>query len=150
MDIEKSKNLELKYRYQLELRNRFEVLQDYEDDKEATWARFKTVVTGVAKEVVGVKRGATAGKQWIRDETWEVSDRRKEQKERMLGMEEVTKKEREKYKSLSKEIKKKYRKNKAAWREGQALDAEQAARRNDNRTVYKKLAKKIVRSEELV
>ena len=63
------------------------------------------MVIGAAKEVVAVRKGAPAGKQWIRDETWEVIDRCKEQKERMLGMEEVSE-EKEKYKSLRKEIKK--------------------------------------------
>ena len=82
-------------------------------------------------------RGSPAGKQWTRDETWNVIDRYKEQKEKVLGMEEVPEKKKETYESLIKEFKKKCRKDNEAWHEVQALKAEQAARRNDTRTIYK-------------
>ena len=61
--------------------------------EDVSWARVKTVVTEVDKEVVGVKRDALAVKQQVRGETREANDSRKEQKERMLGMEEVLEKE---------------------------------------------------------
>ena len=51
VDVEKFKDPELS-RYtswSCVKRNRFKAPQYYEDDEEASWARFKTVMTGVAK-----------------------------------------------------------------------------------------------------
>ena len=67
----------VKQRYQVELKNRFEALREHEEeDVEECWKTFKNTVNGVAKEIIGVKRG-TIKEEWISEDTWEIIDRRR-------------------------------------------------------------------------
>ena len=108
IDFQKMKNQAVKQRYQIELKNRFEALKEHEEGVEQCWKRFKDTVNGVAKEVIGIKRG-TKKEEWISDDTWETIDRRKEQKLRMLGLPEVPNYEKEQYKIIDKQVKRKCR-----------------------------------------
>ena len=104
IDFQKLRDQAVKQRYQVELKNRFEVLREHEEGVEQCWKRFKDTVNGAAREIIGVKRG-TKKEEWISDETWETIDRRKEQKLRMLGFKELSNHEKEQYRIIDKEVK---------------------------------------------
>ena len=106
-----------------------------EEGVEQCWKRFKDTVNGVAREIIGVKRG-TKKEEWISDETWETIDRGKEQKLRMLGFKEVPNHEKEQYRIIDKEVKRKCRRDRDLWFNEKAAMAEEAARKNDTKTVF--------------
>ena len=61
--------------YHLQLRNRFQVLQevDMEGDVEDHWAGFKQTVPNTAEVTIGRRRGSQREK-WIQEQTWELID----------------------------------------------------------------------------
>ena len=67
-------------RYELELSNRFTVLQE-DLSIEEKWELFSTSVKASAETVIGRRRG-TNRQRWISDRTWNLIDDRKEAKKR--------------------------------------------------------------------
>jgi len=76
----KLKDPQTSRKYELELSNRFTVLQD-DLSIEEKWELFSTSVKASAETVIGCKRG-TNREHWISDRTWNLIDDRKEAKKK--------------------------------------------------------------------
>ena len=76
-DTAKLKDTNTRLRYQMEVRNRFASLEETDaDDIEVRWSNFKDSVYTVADSVIG-QRLDTHKKQWISNESWTLTDERK-------------------------------------------------------------------------
>ena len=80
--VEKLKNEDVANRYKLNLHNRFQVLQDLGSNVKEQWRTFRQVVTEVAKESIGRRRGSQ-NKIWIKERNWKIIGGRKSPKYRM-------------------------------------------------------------------
>ncbi|XP_019618826.1 PREDICTED: uncharacterized protein LOC109465826 [Branchiostoma belcheri] len=135
---EKLKDPEVSQQYKLELQNRFQLLQDMGPDLEDQWALFKETVTKSAEETIGRRRGSRK-EQWIQGHTWELIDERKKTK----GLRDRAKTEEEKeqtdhqYRDLDRQVKKSCRADKRHWLDKKSAEAEEAAKKNDSRTLYR-------------
>ena len=78
--VAKLKDPETSRRYELELSNRFTVLQE-DLSIEEKWEHFSTTVKASGETVVGCRSG-TNRECWISDRTWNLIDDRKEAKKR--------------------------------------------------------------------
>ena len=76
-DTAKLKDTNTRLRYQMEVRNRFASLEETDaDDIEVRWSNFKDAVYTVADSAIG-QRLAAHKKQWISNESWTLTDERK-------------------------------------------------------------------------
>ncbi|KAK1796709.1 hypothetical protein P4O66_009731 [Electrophorus voltai] len=123
--------------FQLELRNRFELLQDAGDINKY-WMAFKQAVIETVKETVGRRRG-TQKERWIRDPTWSLIDERKIAKCRREQAKADPDKETtaERYRQLDRVVKRSCKSDKKAWLECKGAEAHEAASKNDNKTLYR-------------
>jgi len=123
-------------RYELELSNRFTVLQE-DMSIEEKWELFSTSVKASAETVIGHRRG-TNRECWISDRTWNLVDDRKEAKKRKDQAYTRAKAQAEavNYRKLDKEAKKSCKQNKKDWIESKCTEAQEAASRNDIRSLY--------------
>ena len=124
-------------RFQLELKNRFDLLQDTADIEEQ-WSAFKQVLTGSADAAMGTRRGSQK-ERWIQDRTWNLIDERKMVKcqrdhARTSEVKEATT---FRYQVLDRQVKGSCRKDKKAWMEERGVEASQAADKNDTKTLYR-------------
>jgi hypothetical protein len=119
-----------KTKFSLTLRNKFDVLQDYEeleDTVERKWENVEKAFNETAKEVLGYKKRGQ--KPWISKESWELV----EERGRLKGNVEQAKSDRIKqnfrtqYRNKDKEVKKSMRKDKRKWVDDLATTAEKAA-----------------------
>ena len=112
-------------------------MQTY-DGIEEILTNLKDVIISSVDQVVGRRRG-TRREQWIKKDMWDLIDKRKdikikrdtaksEQSRGQLGVE---------HSELNKIVKKKCREDKKAWIEERCRKAEEAAQKNDSRTLYK-------------
>ncbi|KAK1804513.1 hypothetical protein P4O66_020515, partial [Electrophorus voltai] len=122
--------------FQLELRNRFELLQDAGDIDEY-WMALKQAVIEMVKETVGRQCG-TQKERWIRDPTWSLIDERKIAKCRREQAKADPDKETtaERYRQLDRAVKQSCKSDKKAWFECKGAEAHEAASKNDNKTLY--------------
>lgn len=74
-DTAKLKDINIRFRYQLEVRSRFASLEKT-NDIEVRWSNFKDAVYTVADSAIG-QRLAAHKKQWISNESWTLTDERK-------------------------------------------------------------------------
>ena len=126
---------EIRRRYVIEVRNRFEALGDIEDSEEehdlilATYRK-------AAKKVIG--RSKEQRKPWIGDKTWEKIKGRKEVKLKMEGArsERLKQRRREEYDAKDKEVKRSAREDKRNWIEKRVAAAEKAAENGRNKELY--------------
>ncbi|KAK0150527.1 Craniofacial development protein 2 [Merluccius polli] len=90
------------------------------------------------KAVLGRRRG-TNKERWITDHTWKLIDERKvakikrEQKRRLRSW----RMEDEEYRRLDREVKKSCRNDKRRWLEEKAREAQEAAEKNNTKTLYR-------------
>ena len=95
----------------------------------------KTCVNETAEEVIGKRRG-TRKKQWITQDTWKLIDVRKEAKCKGAQSGQENKEElTQKYANLDKKVKKSCKKDKKAFIKKKETEAEQAAKKNDSKTL---------------
>lgn len=135
--VEKLKNEDVAGTFKLELQNRFQLL-DEQSELEEKWSQFQEVLTEVAEETIGRRRG-TKKKQWISDRTWKLIDDRKTVKcrrDQALTSEKLEEAA-VKYQELDRQVKAKCREDKKIWLEGKAREAQQAASKNDTRALFK-------------
>jgi Reverse transcriptase (RNA-dependent DNA polymerase)/Endonuclease/Exonuclease/phosphatase family len=142
IDVIKLNKKETQQKFQLELKNRFELLREQEQVQgttEESWEKIKTMITGAARDVLGLRRG-TRKEAWIGKDTWRAIDERRELKSRREqaysrgdGVEDI----REEYRKKDKEVKRRCRGDKKAWTEARLEEAEEAAKRGDSKTLYK-------------
>ena len=142
-DIDKLKCHAITEAYQLELSNRFQALEDENCDVNTSWNNFKKTITESAKETIGRRRGGPKEK-WISDHTWDLIDERKISNAALnqkLADNTLTNSQKEDLKSahssLSKEVKRNCRKDKREWFKKKGTEAEEAASRNDTKTLYR-------------
>ena len=97
----------------------------------------KTCVNETAEEVIGKRRG-TRKEQWITQDTWKLIDVRKEAKCKASQSGQENKEElNQKYANLEKKVKKSCKKDKKAFIKKKETEAEQAAKKNDSKTLFK-------------
>ncbi|KAK1785456.1 hypothetical protein P4O66_018823 [Electrophorus voltai] len=125
------------HQFQLELRNRFELLQDAGDIDEY-WMAFKQAVIETVKETVGRQCG-TQKERWIRGPTWSLINERKIAKCRCEQAKADPDKETtaERYRQLDRAVKRSCKSDKKAWLECKGAEAHEAASKNDNKTLYR-------------
>ena len=138
-DVKKLQEQSKRQELELEINNRFQLLQDeVENDTEHQWNIFKEVTQGAADKVLGPRRG-TKKKGWIKDETWALIDERKDLKRRkdqantgedrrILSVE---------YSRLHRSVKMSCRKDRKTWIEEKCQEAQDAINRGDTRTPYR-------------
>jgi hypothetical protein len=134
IDVEKLKNPKVCKTFQVEVQNRFSVLQE---QTEMELHHFNEVLLKASKKVLGSKKKKK--EEWITVDTWKKIDERKEKKHKILTTrsERVKEKLETEYKILDKEVKRKTRDDKKAYIDGLAEEAETAASKQDLRTLYR-------------
>ena len=135
--IEKLKDHNTVTQYQITIQNRFEQLQ-YITDVNEHWKQFKEAVTESAEETIG-RRRRTQKERWIRNSTWQLIDERKTTK--IQRDQAKTPDEQQaaaaKYKSLDRKVKRSCRADKKEWLKQKGDEAQEAANRNDAKTLYR-------------
>ena len=137
IDLNKFKNPKIANKFKLELKNRFDILSE-PDNIEGTEEIFTKTVMECADKIIGKKRG-TKREQWISEKTWELIDKRKELKKIRDSANDIQAKETSKleYQSIDKLVKKKCNHDKNAWLEEKIKEADNAAKKNDTKTLYR-------------
>ena len=124
--------------FQIQLRNRFQVLADIEDeqDVESQWLGIKRIFNTTCEDVLGPKK--VEHKEWITQNTLELVERRRELKARVAGCRTRASKVeiQEQYKSAAKEVKRSVRKDKEDFINKMAQKAEAAAAGGHIRALY--------------
>jgi len=113
--VAKLKDPETSRRYELELSNRFTVLQE-DLSIEEKWELFSTSVKASTETVIG-RRGGINRERWISDRTWSLIDDRKEAKKRKVQAYTRAKAQAEavNYRKLDKKVKKSCKQDKKDW-----------------------------------
>jgi len=118
--------------FQQELKNRFEILGEQEQEHETieeSWERIKTTITEAALDVLGLRRG-TRKEKWIGEDTRRAIDERRELKRRREqaysrdDAETICKD----YRRKDKEVKRHCKGDKRALMEARLDEAEEAAK----------------------
>ena len=126
--------------FQLVLSNRFQALQDIQEDDsldlESQWKNFKEAVVGSCEEVVG--RKTAQQKDWMSAETYEKIQSRKRRKAAVnTSRTRASKaKAQEEYNEAHKEVKASVKRDKRAFVDGLATEAEKAAESRNMRELY--------------
>ena len=123
--------------FALKLRNRFTLLEET-TDIEDFWYNVKDITIDCAQTTIGRRRGRRR-ERWIQDQSWKLIDERKIVKlkrDQARTIEEIQRESR-KYAELDRLVKKSCRKDKKKWLEGKGAEAQEAADRNDVRTLYR-------------
>ena len=123
--------------YKVEIANRFAESQQ-EGGLEEQWAAFKNTTLKCAEEIIGRRRGSLK-ERWISDATWELIDERKSIKIKREQAQNIQDEQEADlvYRELDKAVKKSCKKDKKRWIEDKGQEAQQAADRNDTRTMYR-------------
>jgi hypothetical protein len=143
LDVDMLKNEDVQRRFSLELKNRFSLLDveasttDLEVEEE--WKNTRDTVTNAAKQVISVRRGSIKEK-WISKGTWDAIDERRllrAKKEQAHNTGKLIDEASEVYRQKDKEVKSRCRADKQQWIENKLAQAEEAAGRNDSKTLYR-------------
>ena len=127
-DLRKLQSEEIRRRYNVEVKNRFEVLGDIEDPEEEHDKILETY-RDAAKKVLGWSKKQS--KTWIGDKTWEKLRRGKRQNLKWKAKIRAIKTEKEARIQCEKQVSE--TKN---WMEGRAAAAEKAAENGRNKELY--------------
>ena len=137
-DSQKLRDPGVKTRFTLELRNRFQLLEDIPaEDIDSICNITQSVFEESSKEVLGHKRRER--KEWISEDTWTLINQRKETKQKILASKEEEQKKtlQEDYSKQNLDVKKNARKDKRIFTDNLAQEAQNAADSGDTRTVYR-------------
>ena len=98
---------------------------------------FVSGVTDSAAKISGKRRGPNK-ESWISCETWDLIDERKRTKNARDQTKDSQgwKTRDEKYREKDKEVKKSCRRDKRHWIESKGVEAQEAANRNDTKSMY--------------
>ena len=128
-DIQKLADEEIRTKYNIEVRNRFQVLEDLEEDENAdqTNNKMENIYVATAKEVLGIAKRTS--KPWLRGGTWKKEEERRQLKLKLESTrsERVKQRIREQYKGKDREVKRSAREDKRCWLNGMAGNVERAA-----------------------
>ena len=149
------RNREVKAQFQLKLSNRFQPLQELEDETnmEGMWEDTKKLWLDTCEEVLGRKK--TQHKDWISVDTLQRLEERKTKKAQ-LNMDRTRAakaRAQEEYSATDKEVKRSVKKDKKNYVNNLAAQAEEAAGQGNLKDLYmitKKLANKFQQTEKPV
>ena len=123
--------------FKLELRNRFAILQDMEEeDVEAQWAAIKECYQKTAEQTLGYHQRKC--KPWISETSWRKVEERRRLKEMIntTKSERIKEKRKKEYRAADNETKKSLRRDKRAWANELSKEAETAANNGNLKAVY--------------
>ena len=139
-DVMKLKEPMATTQFQVEIQNRFRALAELGDDDEVDgrWTHIECALTASAETVIGRRRGSQK-EQWIQDKSWSLIDERKRMKQRrdQATTEEAQLAADELYRNIDRQIKRSCRQDKRDWIEKKGAEAQEAANRNDPKTLYR-------------
>ena len=141
LDITKLKSPPIRNRFVLDLRNRFSVLadsiQDDTPDIDSQWESFKTNYVESATKVLGFKQRNK--KDWITTNTWEKILERKHLKVKMISTKSsrLQSQIQEAYRKKNKEVQRSVRRDKRAFVDGLAEQAEGSSINGNLSALYK-------------
>ena len=129
----------IKTQFQLKLRNKYDVLQDYdevEDVVESKWQDFEDAYKETAKDVLGYRKKGQ--KPWISKKSWELVEGRKRLKNNIeqAKSDRIKQKVKDDYRNKDKEVKKSMRNDKRKWIDNLATNAEKAAGNGRMKELY--------------
>ena len=135
-DVRALKDQSVKEDFSIELRNRFEALENLPDNIDDHWGKVREVYQSVCEEKLGCKKRIR--KEWITPATWKKVEERREWKTKMLNSRTRAKKTAatEEYKRVNKETKDALKKDKREYVESLADKAEEAASQGNWKEVY--------------
>ena len=135
IDSNKLRDARTKDRFKIELRNRFQLLSR-DPDQEVSLDDFNKAVRETGEKILGFKKKEQ--KDWIQVATWEKIEERRIMKQKMNSTksERIKNQLRTQYSTLNKDVKKMTRADKKAYVENLAEEAEQAAGKQDLKTLY--------------
>ncbi|XP_035663420.1 uncharacterized protein LOC118407108 [Branchiostoma floridae] len=144
-NVERLKNPDMKQQFVLTLANRFDVLrynsdneEELDDDEiETEWSTIKEAYTSTCEEVLGkVKRER---KEWMSEGTWEKVEERRKLKANIENCRTRNQKANamKQYNSADRKVKKSCRRDKRKWISDKAAEAEEAASKQDMKTLYR-------------
>ena len=133
-DVSKFTDSETGGKFEVEIRNRFSVL---EDEQELDIAAFNKVLMDASDKVLGYKKNKK--EEWITVDTWKKIDERKETKTKLnqVKLQRLKDRLQTAYSKQDKEVKRMTRKDKKEFVDKLADEAENAAERRDMRSLYK-------------
>ena len=136
--IEKLKDQTKVSEFQVALTNRFDLLSNFDGTLEEQWTCFAEAVSDSAQDTIG-RRGGTKREQWIQEPTWSLIDqRRKKKSERdQARTEDESRAADLAYRDLDKRVKRSCRRDKQDWFNQKGEEAEEAARRNNTKALYR-------------
>ncbi|XP_071141830.1 craniofacial development protein 2-like [Mytilus edulis] len=143
-DTVKLKQPDILKKFKIELRNRFQVLKNLQDNKPSTvesleqgWSRIEAVFKETSRNTLGLRQRER--KKWISDDTWTSIQQRKDIKTKLNSTksERIQTTLRKEYSVKDKEVKCKAKADKAIYLETLAKEAETAASKGELSTVYK-------------
>ena len=123
-----------KQAFAVEVKNRFQVLGK---QQEMTIDGFNQALREAGEKVLGFRRKKK--KEWVKEETWKKIDERRQTKEKINNTrsERLKEQHRSFYSELNKQVKRMTRADKKDYVEKLADEAEEAAGKNDLKTLYK-------------
>ncbi|XP_012943583.1 uncharacterized protein LOC106013152 [Aplysia californica] len=145
LNVHKLSDGNVRSAFRLELKNRFQTLQDQEettpntDEVNTQWKHhIVEAYTESSKTCLGVKK-KNASKEWIQQGTWNTIEDRREIKKRQLAAKSIRLQEKyaEDYKEACQKVKRLVRKDKREAMEKLATEAEEAAAKGEQGNVYK-------------
>ena len=132
-DVNKLKIPEIKHEFSVEIRNKFEILQD---DAMLTIDSLNQAMRETGEKILGYKQSKK--KEWISRETLSKIEDRRNTKKKLLSTRSERLRERfaTEHREKDKIVKNSARKDKRKYTEDLAKEAEEAAHQNDMKTVY--------------
>ena len=129
LDTQKLAAEEMLVKYNVEVRNRFQALEDLEEEENADQmnSRMENIYVGAAKDVLGIAKRTS--KPWLSGGTWKKVAERRQLKLKLESTrsERVKQRIRGQYKEKDQEVKRSARKDKRNWMNEMADKAERAA-----------------------
>jgi hypothetical protein len=124
--------------FQISLQNRFSVLpilDNVDQDINSIWEKTKTAIIETYKETIGYVQHKR--KKWMSDGTWARLEERRQAKQKVLNATRFQKRQgQDFYKRMDREVKKICKKDKGAYTEHLAKEAETACGKGDLKYLY--------------
>jgi len=137
-NVQKLQMSSVREEFKLELKNRFSVLSTQNDDTdiEESWKAIKNVYIETSEKIMGFREKQQ--KEWISEETWKETERRKLAKENVNRTKTRQQKisTQTQYSEINRRVKRSIRKDKRNWINEQAKIAEEAEKKGDIRELY--------------
>ena len=143
-DVGQLKQPSVRKSFILEVRNRFEALVEMDEQEDniddgvnRNWKNIVTAYSESSKACLGYRQRKP--KEWMSHDTWKAIENRRRLKRKVMDSKSERLKERhqEMYRAANKEVKGRARADKRRYMENLTSQAEEAAARNEQGTVYK-------------